>query len=106
MPPRRKPNETGLLALDYEIAQEMALALGRLGRTLERRLEHLAAFDLSLRQGETVDRSARQKLVDEAGRALWNFVVQREACGLRDCALVVREYKVPAEVRARMGAVP
>jgi hypothetical protein len=34
------------------------------------------------------------------------FVVQREACGLRDSRAIMREYKVPAEVQQRMGLVP
>jgi hypothetical protein len=33
-------------------------------------------------------------------------VVQREACGLRDMGFVLRDYRVPAEVAARMGAWP
>ena len=32
-------------ALDYELAQEMASALGRMGRTLEQALRALADFD-------------------------------------------------------------
>ena len=38
-----------------------------------------------------------------AGYALWMFVVQREACGLRDSRAVIRDYGVPAEVHNRMG---
>jgi hypothetical protein len=34
------------------------------------------------------------------------FVVQREACGLRDSRTIMREYKVPAEVQQCMGLVP
>jgi hypothetical protein len=45
-------------------------------------------------------------LVAEASRALWLFVVQREACGLRDLRYVLRDYRVPHEVAARMGALP
>jgi hypothetical protein len=41
-----------------------------------------------------------------AARALWQFVVQREACGLRDSGAMMRMYGVPAEVRDRMGAFP
>jgi len=37
---------------------------------------------------------------------LWQFIVQREACGLRDGGMVMRMHKVPAEVQARMGAFP
>ncbi len=38
--------------------------------------------------------------------ALWHFVVQREACGLRDMRYVLRDYRVPPEVAARMGVMP
>jgi hypothetical protein len=41
--------------------------------------------------------------VAEAGDALWCFMVQREACGLRDPRPVLRDYRVPAEVQNRMG---
>jgi hypothetical protein len=34
------------------------------------------------------------------------FVVQREACGLRDSRTIMREYKVPGEVQQCMGLVP
>jgi hypothetical protein len=90
-------------ALDYEIAQEKASALGRLGRGLEAALEKLAAFDAD--RSKPVSSQERQALVAEAGYALWLFIVQREACGLRDSAWVMRDYRVPAEVRGRMGVV-
>ena len=45
-------------------------------------------------------------LVTEASVALWQFVVQREACGLRDMRYVLRDYRVPPEVAARMGVLP
>jgi hypothetical protein len=45
-------------------------------------------------------------LVAEAGYALWLFVVQREACGLRDSRAVMRDYAVPTEVQLRMGLPP
>jgi hypothetical protein len=96
-----------VVALDYEIAQEMASALGRLGRVLEQSLQALARFDAdhpheAMHQD---DRDARRALVAAAGLALWNFVVQREACGLRDSRQVMRDYRVPTEVQHRMGAV-
>jgi hypothetical protein len=93
-------------ALEYEIAQEKASTLGRLGRALEAALAKLAAFDGETpeRTGET--RRRRRGLVDEAGHALWLFVVQREALGLRDTRTLMRDYRVPAEVYNRMGAAP
>ena len=50
-------------------------------------------------------RAERAALVATAADALWQFVVQREACGLRDTAMVVRMYRVPREVHDRMGAI-
>jgi hypothetical protein len=90
--------------LDYEIAQETASALGRHGRALEAALKTLADYDAAA--DNPGGRSRRPLLVAAAAHALWQFVVQREACGLRDAAVVVRMYKVPREVYDRMGAVP
>jgi hypothetical protein len=93
-------------ALDYEIAQEMASALGRLGRALERALRILAEFDVAWPSGARLTaeaRDERRKLIAEASRALWHFMVQREACGLRDGRAVLRDYAVPPEIRDRMG---
>jgi hypothetical protein len=94
------------LALDYEIAQEIASALGRLGHALELTLQALAAFDGAHdRDGLTPnEREQRRTLVANAGVALWQFVVQREACGLRDTRQIMRDYGVPTEVQYRMGA--
>jgi hypothetical protein len=93
-------------ALDYEIAQEMAGALGRLGRALERALRALAEFDAAWPSGVALTdeaRDQRQRHVRQASRALWYLVVQREACGLRDTRQMLRDYAVPPEVRDRMG---
>jgi hypothetical protein len=91
--------------LEYEIAQETASALGRHGRALEAALKALAEFDQTERPDELGGRARRPSLVAAAAHALWQFVVQREACGIRDTAMVVRMYKVPREVHDRMGAV-
>jgi hypothetical protein len=92
-------------ALDYEIVQEQASALGRLGRSLEAALATLQEFDAAhSRAGlHPAERQARAALVARAGQALWMFVVQREACGLRDSRTVMRDYNVPSEVQHRMG---
>ena len=68
----------------------------------------LAAFDAD-HEGETLSpeqRQSRTSLVAAASIALWHFVVQREACGLRDMRYVLRDYRVPPEVAARMGVLP
>jgi hypothetical protein len=93
---------SGYAALDYEIAQERASSLGRLGRRLEGALAALAACPPMANS----DRRARDSLVEQAGYALWLFVVQREACGLNNSAQVMRDYGVPNEVSARMGLLP
>ena len=93
-------------ALDYEIAQEKASTLGRLGRALEAALAALREFDAEPRELSPDARRERRALVDSAGHALWLFVVQREALGLRDARQLMRDYRVPAEVQARMGVLP
>lgn len=107
LPGRRAPDlwqKAPAGALDYEIAQETAAALGRQGRALEAALRELTEFDRG--PDASADPARRAALVATAARALWEFVVQREACGLRDSGTVMRMYKVPAEVRDRMGAFP
>jgi hypothetical protein len=90
---------SGYATLTYEIAEERASALARLGRRLEAALTALAECP------RTADsnREVRKRLVEQAGYALWLFVVQREACGLNKMDHVIKVYRVPNEVVARMG---
>jgi hypothetical protein len=122
--PSLKPFNTPVDVLGHEIIQEQASALGRLGRALEAALAELRAFDDAhpadaspsettsspasnrLPQAEVRDREARRALVSAAGHALWMFMVQREACGLRETRSLMRDYRVPAEVQERMGVFP
>lgn len=92
--------------LEYELAQEKASALGRLGRGLEAALEALQTFDAQTAEPTDDTRRDRRALVAQAGHALWLFVVQREAIGLRDTRQLVRDYRVPADVLGRMGMLP
>jgi hypothetical protein len=85
MVPFRRRSASITDALDYEIAQEQAAALGRAGRALEAAPE----------TGRTV--------FADAGDALWRFIIQRECCGLRDPRAVMRDYRVPQEVQNCMG---
>jgi hypothetical protein len=89
-----------VVALDYEIAQEQASALGRMGRALEAALATLAAHQDG---PQSDDGPSRIRLVQDASDALWCFIVQRDVCGLHDPRPVFRDYRVPAEVRNRMG---
>jgi hypothetical protein len=92
--------------LEYELAQEKASALGRLGRGLETALEALRSFDAGVTEPNTETRRERRALVAHAGHALWLFVVQREAIGLRDSRHIMRDYRVPPEVQGCMGMLP
>jgi hypothetical protein len=100
-------HRTPVDVLSYEIAKEQAVALGRMGRALEEALARLRQFDAAhpCSGAPASEQQARRALVTEAGHALWMFVVQREACGLRDSRTVTRDYKVPGEVQRCMGAV-
>jgi hypothetical protein len=90
---------SGDAILQYELAEERASALGRLGRRLEAALAALAACPRTA----GFDRELRNRLLEQAGYALWLFVVQREACGLNKIDHVIKVYRVPNEVVARMG---
>ena len=106
--PQRRIKQLPADVLADEFGREKASALGRLGRALEAALAALAEFDAghSHQSCATEDRHLRASLVAEASVALWHFVVQREACGLRDIRYVLRDYRVPPEVATRMGALP
>jgi hypothetical protein len=97
--------ESNVEALNYELLQESASTLARLGLRLERSLEALAAHDAAAGEGgeKTAERDA---LVAAAGESLWYYVVQREVMGLRDNESVMRQLGVPREVRLRMGLAP
>lgn len=92
--------ETMLGAVDAEILQEQASSLGCAGRALEQAIADLAAFDVGQQPKRTGRNPApdRKQLIAAARQALWNLVVQREACGFRNSADVLAAYGVPAEV--------
>jgi hypothetical protein len=86
-------------ALQYEVLQESAATLARLGRRAEQALGALAAFVAAGSAGG----EERDRLVGAAGEALWYYVVQREVMGIGGTEQVMRDLRVPREVRLRMG---
>ena len=86
--------ETGEAVLRYELLEEQAAALGRVGRKLESALAALRDH-----RGE-----GRAAVLAAAADAAWCFFVQREVMGLRDRAAVIAQYDIPREVLVRIGA--
>ena len=84
--------------LKHEVAEEKAGALGRCGRLLEHALERYRSHD-----AEAAD-AKRERLLWDLVERVEAFVVQREACGLRDSRHVFKFYGVPREAIARVGA--
>jgi hypothetical protein len=86
-----------ILPLDHEIMEEKAAALGRAGEKAELCLKRLRECD-----PESEERPQR---LSEAARAVYAYFIQRELCGLRRHRDVIREYAIPDEVLARLGAM-
>ncbi|HZZ34003.1 MAG TPA: DUF6665 family protein [Phenylobacterium sp.] len=90
---RRGSGDAVEAAFNYEVAEEQAAALGRMGRKAEAALAALRNH-----QGE-----GRAEALKKAADAVWCFIVQREVMGLRDRAQIVADYQIPREVMVRLG---
>ena len=88
--------QTGVDTLDHEMAEEMAVSLGRAG---ERVAKALAAYRSA--QG---DSDARGPTLKAAAQAVHAYFIQRELCGLRRHDDAIHHYGIPPEVIARLGA--
>lgn len=98
---RRRGPETGAGILDGEILAEMASAIGRAGRGMERALAELKEHDMQ--PPEAGSERRRQALVQAAADRAWALFVQHEMAGLSSQAQLVKRYAIPAEVLARVG---
>ncbi len=83
-------------AFDYEAASEAAYSLGLAGRRVERTLAALRDC-----HGDADQRDRWLKL---AATAVHHYFIQREILGLRRHESVIRDYEIPGEVLARLGA--
>jgi len=92
---KRLKFETGEAVLRYELLEEQAASLGRMGDKMEKALAALAADAGS---------EARPELLRKAADAVWCFFVQREVLGMRDRMAVIAQYAIPREVLNRIGA--
>jgi len=86
-----------------EVSKEKAESLGRAGNMLEASLAELTDFDAQRDSSDPVQQEQRRRLVWRIARLVTNFIVQREAFGLRDPDYVFEFYKVPADVIAQLG---
>jgi hypothetical protein len=85
--------EAGTAMLDHEIMAERASSLGEAERQVVKTIAALASA--------ASDRAAR---LAEAQKAVWQYFVQRELCGFRRHAEVIRDLKIPPEVLNGLGA--
>lgn len=83
--------------LQYDMLQEQAASLGHHGRLVEAAMAALDGFE--------GDADERLKLIKKTAHVVWAYFVQREACGLRDHRQVIKDYAIPGEVLARLGAM-
>ena len=87
--------------LKHELAEERAGALGRSGRRLEHALERFRDHEANRPSGAD---TKRERLLWDLAERVEAFVVQREACGLRDSRHVLKHFDIPREAIARVGA--
>jgi hypothetical protein len=88
--------QTGWDILGHEILAEKAAALGRAGEKVEVVLARL--------RENGPGGAERARLVREAAEAVYGYFIQRELCGMRRHAGIIRELGIPKEVLAKLGA--
>lgn len=92
-PPSNKPS-----ALQRQLAGETAASLGRLGRDVEYALAELATHTAAPSATYTA-------MVNSCAQLVWQYFVQREACGLPDQSRVIELLGIPDEVLRQVGAI-
>jgi hypothetical protein len=90
----------GRHALEVEIAQEMAGALGRAGQKVDVAIVELEALGRACDAAKDADERARAvKAYNDkrthAEKVLWELRVHREALGIRNHAQLARFYVIP-----------
>lgn len=89
-------------ALEQEVFAEKAGTLARLNTKLEEALARLPGDEAAEAE---MPEEKRERLLAEAGEALWHVTIQRELCGLTQHREFFDHMKVPRAIRLRMGPV-
>ena len=94
------PDNFGELPVEREIAEEIANTLGRIGRKLK--IRHREAWKALAAWEDCPESAGKKRLekalsaaMDEAERARYHLIVQREAMGLRDQREVEKKFPLP-----------
>jgi len=81
---------------EEELRSEMAIALGRIGATLEKMIGELHALKQDLSLGNDASKADKFRgLQQQAKLYYWYLIVQRESIGLRSHADVATHYAIP-----------
>ncbi|HEY5935962.1 MAG TPA: DUF6665 family protein [Kofleriaceae bacterium] len=92
------PQTSGSMdAIEYELEEGRAFALGQAGKRLE---AALAAFEADRTSG-----SLHEELLADAAEAAWGYMIMREIAGFHDHEYAFAIFRVPAVVRARIGVI-
>jgi len=87
---------TGASVLEAEIFAEHAASLGHHGKLVEKAMAALETCDGS-------NPSQKDKLLDAAALAVYNYFVLREAVGINNHNHPIEFYKITTPILARMG---
>jgi hypothetical protein len=98
------------LPIEKELVAEKAAALGRAGEILAASLAALRQAEAALAAAPPEQLAAlrlrRREMRDLAAERLWYVLVQREAVGIFQHEGMLREQRVPPEVRLLAGPRP
>jgi hypothetical protein len=100
----------GALPIEQELLAEKAAALGVANDRLTAALAALAAAEGAVADAPAEERPAlharRRELRAVAAERLWFLLVQREAIGIYQHEAMLREQRIPPEVRLLAGPRP
>lgn len=82
-----------LAAVEAELQSERAYALGLAGKKIE-----AAMADLAMAPDD-------EQRLDDAGTAVWHFLIMRESLHMFDHKEALEVYNVPGRVLARVGVI-